>query len=189
MHKLTFTFTVLCLFTSADRAAEIEGDLLEQAQQHGALWYCVQVIATCFALFAQALRAEPVVQLLMGYAVYELAVNLNWWMLRPLRFMLGTTLKAPGAEMLLLNGSVNALFALLLSMTAGKMAPRRATQIVIIASALMLARLTLLRGTEFALLTAAFTLVPAFVGLMVMKTLELRKTQAPREGMRQGTSE
>jgi hypothetical protein len=72
MHKLTFAFTVLSLFTTADKAAGIERDLLEQARQRGRFWFGMHVLLISGALLVQALRADAAVKLLRGYAVYEL---------------------------------------------------------------------------------------------------------------------
>ncbi len=83
MHKRSVPLIFLALFTSAERAAEIEGDLLEQRRVNGMLWFVAHVILTAFALFRQTLIQQPLLVLLPGYAVYELVVKLHLWAIQP----------------------------------------------------------------------------------------------------------
>jgi hypothetical protein len=49
----------LCLFTDADRATSIVGDLQEQAQERNSLWFWMQVLRTAAVLFAHNVAAAP----------------------------------------------------------------------------------------------------------------------------------
>src|SRR5688572_23948419 len=84
----TFALVCLSLFTDSDRAAEIEGDLLEQSRTRGRVWFWWQVKLTCLALFFYGLRQKGGKLLLISYAVHELALKLDWWVLDRVRFAL-----------------------------------------------------------------------------------------------------
>jgi len=49
----------LCLFTDADRATSIVGDLQEQAQERNSLWVWIQVLRTAGVLFVHNVAAAP----------------------------------------------------------------------------------------------------------------------------------
>ncbi len=60
MDKPTFTFILLSLFTSREKALEIEGDLIEEAKIYGKLWKNFYIWHTTFALFRFSLLKAPV---------------------------------------------------------------------------------------------------------------------------------
>jgi hypothetical protein len=64
---------LLALFTSPEHADAIEGDLLEERQTHGRLWFAVNVVTTALALWKQAVELE----LLRTAALTALAVGLS----------------------------------------------------------------------------------------------------------------
>ena len=59
---------LLSLFTSADRAEAIAGDLAEEREQHGWSWFWLHVARTTLALWRSAVTDAPVVVLLVAVA-------------------------------------------------------------------------------------------------------------------------
>ena len=61
MHKpkSSFSFTLLTLFTSPERAESILGDLMEEAQIRGLVWFWSQVIRTTGALCWKGFACSP----------------------------------------------------------------------------------------------------------------------------------
>jgi hypothetical protein len=56
------------LFTSSDRAEAIAGDLAEEREQHGWIWFWLHVARTTVALWRSAVTDAPVVVLLVAVA-------------------------------------------------------------------------------------------------------------------------
>jgi hypothetical protein len=52
-------FALLACVTSEERAAAIEGDLIEQRASRGQAWFALHVARTALALFAHAVTREP----------------------------------------------------------------------------------------------------------------------------------
>ncbi len=59
MFSSPLSFTLLTLFTSPERAASIQGDLSEEAQARGRIWFWSQVIRTTGALWGHGLKESP----------------------------------------------------------------------------------------------------------------------------------
>lgn len=57
--KSFLSFALLSLFTSAERSGSIQGDLLEEAQSRGRVWFWSQVIRTTGALCWQGFAGSP----------------------------------------------------------------------------------------------------------------------------------
>jgi hypothetical protein len=173
MPDTTLALTLLALFTTADKAAEIEGDLLEQAQGRGRLWFWWQIKFTCIALFLHNLRAEPGKLLIYGYATYELGLKLAWWVLNPLSRSIRR-----GLHLEVSHSFVNYLvilnFAFVLGLLITRYVPRQGGQILLLAGGFLLGRELLLDGFPDAARMAAFALLPAVTGALVMKWQELR---------------
>jgi hypothetical protein len=60
MRSGTLAFTLLSLFTTEQRAAEIEGDLIEEATYRGRSWFTIHLIGTTLALFEASYRQAPI---------------------------------------------------------------------------------------------------------------------------------
>jgi hypothetical protein len=56
------------LFTSSDRAEAIAGDLAQEREQHGWIWFWLHVARTTLALWRSAVTDAPLVVLLMAVA-------------------------------------------------------------------------------------------------------------------------
>jgi hypothetical protein len=173
MHNTTLALTILALFTNNDKAAEIEGDLLEQARGKR-LWFWWQVKLTCIALFFHNLRAEPAKLPLLGYAVYELMLKFNWWVLTPLRRSLRGGLDLDEAQAIVMNNVIAVQVAFMMGIVLTLLSPKQGAQLTFIAAAFYLGRLVLLEGLADVPRFLAFALVPAVLGVLLMKALELR---------------
>lgn len=188
MHNTTFPLVLLSLFTSTDRAAEIEGDLLEQARTRGNLWFCWQLKLTCIALFLHGLRKDAGKLLLVSYAIYELVLKLNWWALMPLRAALRKGLSLEAAHMPLVNNVIAALVAFTLGMLVTRLAPRQGAAMVMLAAGMWLGRLVVLEGPAEVPRFVVVALLPAICGVLLMKWVEVRGVfQASQRNSRSGT--
>jgi hypothetical protein len=56
------------LFTASDRAEAIAGDLAEERERHGSIWFWLHVARTTLALWRSAVTDAPVVVLLVAVA-------------------------------------------------------------------------------------------------------------------------
>jgi hypothetical protein len=175
MHNTTFALTVLALFTTADRAAEIEGDLLEQSRSRGRVWFWLHVKLTCVALFFYALRQETGKLLLFSYAIYELGLKLSWWVLIPVTVTLRRSfgLDIPHET---LHDFVIAPCAFGLGMLITHLSPKHGGSLVLLAGGLLFGRVTLLDGVPDAVRLVGFALLPAVLGALLMKWMELHRT-------------
>lgn len=59
MRSFRFAFMMLSLFTTRQRASAIEGDLIEEGEHRGSIWFVVHVIGTTLALLLESLRQAP----------------------------------------------------------------------------------------------------------------------------------
>jgi hypothetical protein len=72
--RRTFAFTLLSLFTTEQRAAEIEGDLIEEREYRGRWWFMINAIGTALALFNHSYRQAPLRITALGAAGTFLSV-------------------------------------------------------------------------------------------------------------------
>ncbi len=172
-HNTTFALTLLALFTSSDKAAEIEGDLLEQSRSNGRLWFWWQVKLTCLMLFVHGVRAETAKLLLFSYAIYELVQKFNWWVLNPMRRSFRRSLDLNVADMALTNNVIDVLFAFWIGMMLTRLSPKHGGQIILLVCGMVIARETLMTGIADAAEFIVYTLI-ALLGALVMKWQELR---------------
>lgn len=83
MYSRTFAFSLLSLFTSRQRAAEIEGDLIEESRYEGIFWFRFHVFATTFALFRESFKKAPfyiTVLTVVGTGLSSLTCGMVSWM-------------------------------------------------------------------------------------------------------------
>lgn len=160
MHDPTFAVMLLALGTTTEKACAIEGDLLEQARTHGKLWFHLQVVLTTLALLRQSSMKEMAMILLQGYAVYELSVKLEWWLIRPLRYFVsrewGWSTAAVATARLLLWVVIACVVGKLLS----RLLSANGFKVALLASLLLLVRVTLLQTNVSAGLLFAFGVLP-----------------------------
>lgn len=160
------SLAVLSLFTTPERAAEIEGDLIEQAQSRGSLWYASQIAVTTLALFRASVFRNFFVLALMSYAAYELSAKSYFFGFRPLRWYLqseGVSL----ATVTWLTYTLVAVFTFIVGAGLVRLVPRLGAQVAIGAITLFLLRLFVLQEgftiTQLALCVA----LPMFAGVVV----------------------
>jgi hypothetical protein len=174
MHKPSFTLAFLALFTTVEKAAEIEGDLLEQARVHGRLWFVTQVIAIAFALFWQTLLQQPLPVLLPAYAVYELVVKLHLWALRPLRYYLEFDLDYSAQLVEVSIKGISFVLAYLIGMTLVRFLPKTGMPVAIGAVTLIMARVLMLQEVMSASAVLFFAM-PILLGGLHAKSMNLYK--------------
>jgi hypothetical protein len=59
MHNRSLALLLLSLFTTRQRAAAIEGDLIEESEHRGSRWFAMHVVGTTLALFRESVRRAP----------------------------------------------------------------------------------------------------------------------------------
>lgn len=87
MHRNSASLICLSLFTTVDRAAEIEGDLKEESIERGRFWYVLQLLSTIFALFWHAMVRDLFVVILLSLSVLQLIFTVDRLVVAPLRFL------------------------------------------------------------------------------------------------------
>jgi hypothetical protein len=162
MHKPSVPLIFLALFTSAERAAEIEGDLLEQRRVNGSLWFVTHMVLTAFALFRQTLMQQPLLVLLPGYAVYELLVKWHLWAIRPALIHLRYELDYP-LEPLIASRSIWIVTGYLLGFMLVRYLPKTGIHTAIVAVTLGMARALLLNEVS-SVSVLVFLVVPVLLG-------------------------
>jgi hypothetical protein len=174
MHKPSFALVFLALFANVEKAAEIEGDLLEQVRVHGRLWFVTQIILTSFALFRQTLLQQPLLVLLTAYGVYELVVKLYLWVIRPFRYYLQGDLDYSTQLAVFSTRCMSITSGYLIGMTLVRFLPKTGMPIAIGAAGLVMARVLLLQEvtSTSALL---FFVVPVLLGGLHAKSRNLYK--------------
>lgn len=94
MADRSLALIVLSLFTTPERAASIEGDLIEQRAELGRLWFAVHVAGTTIALFGRAIMRAPFGTAALALATW-LAVFVVSWIVRALFLWPGAPIDAP----------------------------------------------------------------------------------------------
>lgn len=173
MPDPTFVTTVLALFVSAERASEIHGDLLELRARQGVIWYCLQVALTCVLLALEAMRRQPVL-LLLAYALYELALKLSWWVLRPLRHAIHGSDALVEWQQMLLTELLKISVAFLYAAGITQLARDRAGVLLLAATGMFLIRTGLLSGRDEVLELVPMVLPMMFAAMLLVRWLQLR---------------
>ena len=68
MRDTTRAETLLSLFTSPENATAIAGDLTEERQHHGSIWFWIHVSSTLIALWRNAVTSAPLANLRLAAA-------------------------------------------------------------------------------------------------------------------------
>jgi hypothetical protein len=144
MHKPTWAATLLSLGASQDEASAIEGDLIEEARAKGRLWFCLQTLLVSLSLLRRTLLVAPAQTLLVGYAVYELALKLHWWGVVPLRWSLRRDLFMPEAVVLAATLGLWTLAGAAIGVLLVRLMPALGLRAAVVAMALLLARMLIL---------------------------------------------
>ena len=83
MGSGTFAGTLLSLYTTRQRAVEIEGDLIEEREYRGGSWLIIHVIGVTFALFRESFMQAPLRITLLGLAaagLSSLTCDVSTWL-------------------------------------------------------------------------------------------------------------
>ncbi|MES2623874.1 MAG: hypothetical protein V4628_01225 [Pseudomonadota bacterium] len=174
MHKPSVSLVLLAFFTTAEKAEEIEGDLLEQAQIHGKPWFILHVFLTALALGRQTLLQQPLLVLLPGYAVYELVVKLQLWAILPLRRYLQYELDYPATLLLFSTRFVWIITGYLVGMALIRYLPKTGIHVAIGAATLIMARVVMLNEVS-SISALLFLVMPILLGGFHAKSRNLHE--------------
>jgi hypothetical protein len=142
MHKPSFAQLLLALATSIDRAREIEGDLIEQSKDRRTFTW--SVLFTTGALLRRSLLRDALPIGLLAYAVYELAIKLNWWFIRPVRFSLGHEWLLSAPQTMMITFAIWALLAVGIGSALVRGLPAWGFKVAVLAVGLIVTRLIVL---------------------------------------------
>lgn len=112
MRHPSVAFTLLSLFTTTEKASEIEGDLIEQSHAYGKSWMRKQVLLVALSLFGRAISRNGTSIALLSvpaFAAIFLSVMLSEWLYRgPIGTYLADELafSLPAAKLALLGLTV-----------------------------------------------------------------------------------
>ena len=164
MPKPSLALALLSLFTTPEKATEIEGDLLEQSRCYGKLWFVSHVVLTTVALFRAAVVSNLVQVSLLSYASYELTTKAWFFGIWPLRNLLIYELELPRFPAMIPIYLL--LFALPFFVAAGlvRFLPRLGAQVAIGAIALFFLRLAVLQEGFTVFTVMIYVALPMLVG-------------------------
>lgn len=166
MRKLTLSLVFLSLFTNVEKAAEIEGDLIEESQAQGKLWFILHVLLTSFSLLKQSFMKNPIPALLLAYAIYELVFKIVYWLMIPLwRYLVYEINLSRVSVMLGLYLSMM-IFIYLVGSALVRFFPKNGTQIALLSVLLILFRGIALQEFNYGGV-ALFVLFPILLGCIL----------------------
>jgi len=174
MPEPSLSFSLLSLFTTPEKAMEIEGDLIEQAGTRGPFWFGCQVALTSLALFRASMLRNFFVLALMSYAAYELCTKAYFYGIRPLRWYLRSDIGLAYATVTWLTYLLVAMLALTVGGCLVRWVPKLGAQVAIGAVALVFLRLAVLQEGIPIPQLALCAAVPMLAGALLMNRLRLR---------------
>lgn len=187
MPKPSLALSMLSLFTTTDRATEIEGDLIEQAHSHGSIWFARHVVLTTLSLLVAAVIQNFVFVSLLSYAAYELSAKLFFWVIRPLRWYVEFELGIPRAPTIAFTYSVVVLFTFVVGSSLVRFLPTLGAQAAIGAIAFFLLRLAVLQEGYTVVQLVLGVAAPMLAGSIWANWLSLKRA-VPHSGIEQGSS-
>jgi hypothetical protein len=170
----SFAVTLLSLGTTSERAREIEGDLLEQARISGRGWYLRHLWLTAAALLCRSFAKDAVANALLAYAVYELALKLNWWLIRPVRLMLRFDWLLTEPQVALATFLSWTLFAVAIGFALVRTLSSRGFQVGLLAGGLMILRLLILDPPAGVTQVLVFGLLPLMAACWITHQRRVR---------------
>jgi len=173
MPKPTLPLITLSFFTTPQKAAEIEGDLVEQAYQERKLWFAYQVALTALFLFRSALIRNFFAVALMSYATYEFCTKAYFRGIRPLRWYVEFELGVPSSYSLLLTYALVILVTFLAGWVLLRLLRNLGSQVLIGVITLLFLRLAVLQE-GFTLVQLSFCVaVPMLAGAILANWINL----------------
>lgn len=175
---ITKALLLLSLFTSVERAREIEGDLIEEEGSKGHLHYGFQVVTTTLALMRRSIATEFPLVVLLGFAGYQLALRYDAELIMPIREFLWLRLEYGGLlvwAVTYLSWFLSTfLYGLLLALLLGALGPRAA----LATAAALLVKLSLLNifvSWPIAVLQAlTYVVLPLLFGAIGARYIHLK---------------
>ena len=143
MSDLSLSFSLLTLFTSPERAASIQGDLIEEAQSRGRRWFWSQMLRTSGALCWNGIARTPLAILgltLSGGAVWILSTGILVAGVAAIEFLLHSF----GAPLTIRFSWVFLLGALSTGIILGQVAPIRGMHASVVLAVVSVPALVLL---------------------------------------------
>jgi len=175
MPKPSPTLTFLSLFTTVEKANEIEGDLIEQLPHHGKMWFRVHIVLTGLALFRQAILKNPVAVFLLSYATYELMTKALFLGIRPLQRYTLYELDLPGVPVMVLIYLLLFLGPFIVGGALMRFLPRLGIQVAIGAIALFVLRMVVLQEGYSLFQIALFVAAPVLSGSVYIHRKDLEQ--------------
>jgi hypothetical protein len=182
VHRPTLAATLLSLGASYEEASAIEGDLIEEARTRGRMWFWWQTAMVSLSLVQRTLFHAPAQTLLLGYAVYELAVKLQWWGILPVRRMLRFEQGWSDMQVMVATLSLWMLAGAAIGAMLMRLLPASGLRVAVIAIVLVQLRMLLLDSQLSAGLVLAFGAVPLLCGCLLAHRANLARLRAPMVG-------
>lgn len=167
MHKPSLAFSLLSLFAPPEKAAEIEGDLIEQSRSRGRAWKALHVLLTTVALFRAAVLRNFFFVVLLSYGTYELMAKTFFWGIRPLQVYLLFELALPGSVVRPLIYLLASSAGLFVGAALVRFLPRVGTQVAIGTIGLFFLRLAVLQEGFSVYQVLLYGAMPMLLGMFV----------------------
>jgi hypothetical protein len=178
MPKPSFSLSILSLFTTPERAAEIEGDLIEQAHSQGSGWFTYHVVITALSLFRAVVAKNVLLISLLSYASYELCAKVFFLGIRPLRWYLEFEIAFPRTATTSLTYALVVVFMFVVGNGLVRLLPAHGGPVALGTAALFYLRLAVLQEgysvTQATLCVAA----PIILGCLLANWLRLSERTA-----------
>ncbi len=175
MHKPSLALSMLSLFASPEKAAEIEGDLIEQSHSRGRAWMALHVSLTTLALFRAAALRNFFLVVLMSYGTYELMAKAFFWGIRPLQVFLLFELAVPGSLVRPLIYLLASLTGLVAGAALVRFLPRAGSQVAIGTIGFFLLRLAILQEGFSVFQLSLYVATPMLLGMFVVNRWALAR--------------
>lgn len=176
MAEPSLSLSILALFTPPERAAEIEGDLIEQAHSRSSAWFACHVVLTALSLCRAAVARNFLFVALLSYAAYELTAKAFFWGIRPLRWYAEYELGIARLPTVSLTYALVVLFTFAAGGGLVRFLPAFGAQVAVGAIVLFLLRLVVLQEGYTVVQLVLCVAVPILAGAIVTNWLSLRTT-------------
>ena len=184
MLEPSVALALLSLFTTPQKAAEIEGDLIEQARDRGSIWYAYHVALTALSLFRAAILRSFVFVALLSYATYELCAKTFFWGIRPFRWYIEFELGLARSPTISLTYGLVVLFTFLVGGSLVRFLPSFGATVAVGAIALFFLRLAVLQEGYTILQVTLCVAAPMLAGSFLANWMSLQRDWLTRVARR-----
>ncbi len=174
MSKPSLSFTYLSLFTTIEKANEIEGDLIEQSHHQTKLWFGTHVLLTGLALFRQVVIDNLASVFLLSYATYELMTKVMFLGIRPLQIYLRHELDLSRMPGILVMFSLLFLMAFVIGGALIRFLPRLGIEVAVGTIAFCVLRMIVLQEGYTLVDIAIYIAAPLLMGSVYIHRKNLR---------------